>query len=453
MTRMANPISTQRKPNVAADLIATLGPMRTCQKVCVAFLTLITLVGLIAYIHQLLVGLAATAMNNYFSWGIYIVNFVFFIGISMAGTLISAVLRLTNADWRQPITRLAEAITLFALLIAGPMIIIDMGRPDRFLHVIEYGRLQSPILWDVLSLTTYMTGSVLYLYLPMIPDMAILRDCDQFSPWRRKMYGVLAMRWTGSAKQHHQLERAISVMAIAILPVAISIHTVTAWLFGMTLRPGWHTTIIGPDFVVGALYSGVAAVITAIVLFRHFFHLYAYITVDHLRKLAWLLVVFGFVYAYFVVNEHVGDVYTGEGLQRPLSESVLEGHYAVQFWSMVSIGLIAPLIMLLTPLSRSTGGLAIASILVNIGMWLKRYVIVVPTLASPFMPPADAAKLVYAPTWVEWSITAGAFAAFVLLYMLFAKLFPIISIWELQEQETATTNASSSVQHPAVVPA
>ena len=153
------------------------------------------------------------------------------------------------------------------------MIIIDMGRPDRFLHVLLYGRLQSPILWDVLSLTSYLAGSLLYLYVPMIPDMAILRDTPGLSRWRQKLYGTLAMRWHGTAEQHRNLERAVSVMAIVILPVAVSIHTVTAWLFGMTLRPGWHSTIIGPDFVVGALYSGVAAVITAIVLFRYFLRL------------------------------------------------------------------------------------------------------------------------------------------------------------------------------------
>ena len=453
MTRQNLPSSSPRTPDAAADLIATLGPMSTRQKFIVAVLALISAAGLVAYIHQLRIGLAATAMNNYFSWGIYIVNFVFFIGISMAGTLISAMLRLTHANWRQPITRLAEAITLFALLIAGPMIIIDMGRPDRFLHVILYGRLQSPILWDVLSLTTYLTGSILYLYLPMIPDMAILRDCGQFSPWRRKMYGLLAMGWKGNPQQHHRLERAISVMAIAILPVAVSIHTVTAWLFGMTLRPGWHTTIIGPDFVVGALYSGVAAVITAIVLFRHHFKLYAYITADHLLKLSRLLVVFGFVYAYFIINEHVGDIYTDEGLQRPLSALIFQGRYAMEFWSMVGIGLVAPLFMLLTPLSRTTGGLAIASILVNVGMWLKRYIIVVPTLASPFMPPAEAAKLVYVPTLVEWTITAGAFAGFILLYMIFAKIFPIVSIWEVQEQEHPAPVSSSPVAIPAGAPA
>ncbi len=438
--------------NVEKDLLATLGPPGFGHKFLVIGLALIVAWAVIAYIHQLRVGLAATAMSDYFSWGVYIVNFVFFIGISMAGSLISAMLRLSNAHWRHPISRLAEAITVFSLLVAGPMIIIDMGRPDRFLHVILYGRLQSPILWDVLSLTSYLAGSFLYLYVPMIPDLAILRDAPGLSRWRQKLYGTLAMRWRGTADQHRNLDRAVSVMAIVILPVAVSIHTVTAWLFGMTLRPGWHSTIIGPDFVIGALYSGVAAVITAIVLFRYFLNLQSYIPVDHLRKLAKLMLVFGLVYSYFVINEHVGSAYTGEGAERPLLEKMITGQYAIQFWAMIFIGLVLPVLMLVTPMGRTIAGITVAAIFVNIGMWLKRYIIVVPTLASPFMPARAGTNLAYVPTWVEWSITAGGFAAFLLLFILFSKVFPIISIWEVDQtrwprpaETPAIPNAASGV--------
>jgi Ni/Fe-hydrogenase subunit HybB-like protein len=416
---------------VERDMLATMGPPGVAHKSLVIGLVLVVAFAAVAYVHQLRIGLAATAMSDYFSWGVYIVNFVFFIGISMAGSLISAMLRLSNAHWRHPISRLAEAITVFSLMIAGPMIIIDMGRPDRFWHVLVYGRLQSPILWDVLSLTSYLAGSLLYLYVPMIPDLAILRDTPNLLPWRRILYRTLAMGWHGTLDQFRQLDRAVSVMAIVILPVAVSIHTVTAWLFGMTLRPGWHSTIIGPDFVIGALYSGVAAVITAIVLFRYFLNLQNHIPVDHLRKLAMLMLVFGLVYTYFVINEHVGAAYTGELSEHPLLQKITTGSYATQFWAMVIIGLVLPVILLVTPLARSITGITVAAILVNIGMWLKRYIIVVPTLASPFMPMRDGAHLTYVPTWVEWSITAGGFAAFLLLFILFSKVFPIISIWEV----------------------
>jgi len=416
-------------------LLDTLGPPRWPHKVGVIALGVCVAWGLACYLYQLKNGLAVTAMNNYFSWGVYIINFVFFIGISMAGTLISAMLRLTGAEWRRPITRMAEGITLFALMVAGPMIIIDMGRPDRFLHVILYGRLQSPIVWDVLSLTTYMMGSLIYLYLPLIPDLAILRDRGaDFSPWRRKLYGMLALGWKGTPAQHRDLERGIAVMAVVIIPVAVSIHTVTAWIFGMTLRPGWHSSIIGPDFVVGALYSGIAAVIVAMALFRRFFRLEAYLTPRHFKNLGLLLLVAGIAYLYFTVNNFIGSSYVPQTEENELLRSILGGKYSVQFWTMISVGMLVPCLLLALPMTRTIPGIVTASVLVNVGMWIMRYVIVVPTLSAPFLPLTREPRT-YFPTLVEWSITLSGFAAFTLFYILFSKVFPIISIWELRAQE------------------
>ena len=413
-------------------ILATLGPLRLRGKIVTAILFTIALWGLFCWGYQIYHGLAVTAMTDYFSWGVYIINFVFFIGISMAGTLISSMLRLTGAQWRRPITRMAEGITLFSLMIAGPMVIIDMGRPDRLLHVFLYGRLQSPILWDISSLTTYMVGSTLFLYLPMVPDMAILRDSPLPLPaWRRKLYRILALNWQGTPQQHHRLERGMLVMSIVIIPVAVSIHTVTAWIFGMTLRPGWHTTIIGPDFVIGALYSGIAAVITAMALFRRFFVLDQYITPRHFRNLSLLMLVAGVSYLYFTINEYIGTVYVTPQNESHLVSAIFGGSYVVQFWSMITIGMLIPLTMLILPWTRSIGGIVTAAVLVNIGMWLMRYVIVIPTLSVPYVLPREHGSLIYLPTWVEWSITAGGFAAFALMYILFSKIFPIISIWEL----------------------
>lgn len=422
-----------------ADLIATLGPMGRRQKLWLGCFAAVCAWGLIAFIHQLRIGLAATAMNNYFSWGVYIINFVFFIGISHAGTLVSAILRVTGAEWRRPITRMAEGITVFALMIGAPMIIIDMGRPDRILNVIIHGRLQSPILWDVCSVTTYITGSLMYLYLPMIPDLAMLRDHPaSFSPWRRKLYRTLALGWTGTPEQKHRLERAIGAMAIVIIPVAVSVHTVVSWIFGMTLRAGWHSTIFGPYFVVGAIFSGIAALITAMAIFVWYFrpyHLDQYITLDHFKKLASLLLAVNLIYIYFTVSEYLTMGYPSEGPDRRLLDSLFSGQYAWQFWTMAIIGLFIPALLLALPWTRTFKGILIASVLINVGMWLKRYVIVVPTLASPFMPvfSPTGKPLSYIPTWVEWSITAGAFSGFCMLYLLFSKVFPIVSIWEIEE--------------------
>ncbi len=417
-------------------IFATLGPYGRKGKMWILGLSIVTAWGLFAYIHQLRNGLAVTAMSDYFCWGVYIINFVFFIGISMAGTLISAILRLTGAEWRRPITRMAEGITVFALLIAGPMVIIDMGRPDRFFHTLWYGRLQSPILWDIFALITYLAGSLLYLYLPLIPDLAMLRDSKkQFPVWRQWLYRKLALNWQGTAQQHRRLERAISIMAVIIIPVAISIHTVTAWIFGMTLRPGWHSTIIGPDFVVGALYSGIAAVITIMALFRRFFHLEQYITVEHIKKLSLLLLAACLAYLYFTVNDYLGPEYMSQISETQLLNSLFKGSYAAQFWSMITVGLLIPAVLLALPWTRTVRGIVTASILVNIGMWLMRYIIVVPTLSTPFLPPRPGVQLTYIPTWVEWSITIAGFAAAMLLYLIFSKLFPIISIWEMKQTQ------------------
>ncbi len=461
----------------------------------------------IAYATQLTYGLETTAMRNYVSWGIYITNFVFFIGISHAGTLISAILRVTGAKWRRPITRMAEAITVFALMVGAPMVIIDLGRPDRLVNLLRYGRLQSPILWDVLSITTYLAGSLLYLYLPLIPDLAVLRDKLTALPsWRRWIYGLLALGWRGTPDQRRRLEKAIGVMAILIIPIAVSVHTVVSWIFGMTLRAGWHSTIFGPYFVVGAIFSGVAAIITAMAIFRRLYHLEGYITPLHFRNLGYLLLTLDLVYAYFTFSEYLTVTYAGESADVRLIGQLLFGEHALIFWLTMGVGLLIPAVLLVVPsmaavrritripllkprpifataavaivgllvlsiqrpsqllgleglqgmlrwavgllmalffisilpsLSvRPIASIVIASLLVNLGLWLKRYIIIVPTLLHPFLPiqwvPWEWA--IYRPTWVEWSITAGAFAAFTLLYTWFSKLFPVVSLWETREE-------------------
>lgn len=429
---------------IRRDMIDSLGPFQQRGKILVASLLAVIGWGFIAYLYQLRYGLSATAMGNYISWGIYIINFVFFIGISHAGTLVSAILRVTGTEWRRPITRMAEGITAFALLVGAPMVIIDMGRPDRLHHVFIFGRLQSPILWDVLSVTTYMTGSALYLYLPMIPDMAILRDHGaHFKPWRRWLYRTLAIGWTGTEQQKHRLERAIAVMAVIIIPVAVSVHTVVSWIFGMTVRPGWHSTIFGPYFVVGAIFSGIAALLTAMTFFAWAFrpfNIHRYITTDHFKKLGLLLLAVNIIYIYFTFSEYITIGYSNEEADAHLMDILFHGPYAVMFWVMAVTGLFVPALLLALPWTRNIKGILIASILINIGMWLKRYIIVVPTLASPFMTPdgvnaPNTDPLAYIPTWVEWSITAGAFSGFALLYILFSKVFPIVSIWEIEEDQ------------------
>ncbi len=399
-------------------------------RLLVGGLALVVAWGIFAWIWQLKHGLAVTGLNNHVSWGFYLTNFVFFIGISHAGTLVSAILRLTHAEWRRPITRLAEMITVVALVIGASMVVTDMGRPDRLQFVLVHAHLRSPILWDVLSISTYIAGSLLYLYLPLVPDLAILRDAAVGGRIRRRLYSVLSLGWHAVPEQRRLLVRAIGIMAIVIVPVAVSVHTVVSWVFGMTLRSGWNSTIFGPYFVVGAIFSGIAGIIVVMAIFRRAYHLEEFITELHFKYLGTLLLVLGILYAYFTLSEYATVGFKMEVGSATLLSALLVGQYAPYFWFFTICGLITPIVLLSVPRTRTIKWIVTAAALVNMGMWLKRFVIVIPSMAVPLMPYEWGS---YRPTWVEWSITAAAFAGFALLFVLFARVFPVISVWEVEE--------------------
>jgi molybdopterin-containing oxidoreductase family membrane subunit len=446
--------------DIVARLRFSLAPATPHEWLWIGSLAFLIAAGLAAYAWQCVNGLQVTGMREYISWGVYMTNFVFFIGVSHAGTLISAILRVTGAEWRRSITRMAEAITLFALMVGAPMVVIDMGRPDRVLNVLIYGRLNSPILWDVFSICTYISGSLLYLYVAMIPDLALLAPrqpvWEQVSPWRR-VCGWLSLGYQGTAEQRRLLERALATMAVIIIPVAISVHTVVSWIFGMTLRPGWHSTIFGPYFVIGAIFSGTAAIITAMAVFRRVYHLESLLTERQFQNLGRLLLALNLLYIYFTLAEYLTTWYGALKTDQRLVE-LLMGHnvYGQMFWLWASFGLFLPALLLLLPGQRNLiTRLVVASILINVGMWVKRYLIIVPTLMTPYIP-AEAAGVQpsYLPTWVEWTVTAGGLAAFLLLFTLFAKVFPIISIWETTEgvAEVGARNIGVEIERPLLPP-
>lgn len=391
---------------------------------------------LYAWSHQLRFGMGVTGMHDRVPWGLYIVNFVFFIGISHAGTLISAILRLSGAEWRRPITRMAEVITAVALMMGALMPIFDLGNPQRIPHILTMGRLQSPILWDLLSITTYLTGSLIYLYIPLIPDLALLRDrlSHRVGPIRRWLYRTLALGWKGTPRQKHRLELTLSIMAVLIVPIAVSVHTVVSWIFSMTVRPGWHSTIFGPYFVVGAIFSGIAGIVTAMYVFRKIYRLEEFITKQHFINLGYLMLTLNLFYLYFTFAEYLTIGYNFSPKEHQLLEMLFTGTYALPFWTFTFAGLLIPAVIVALPWTRTIAGITIASVLVNIGMWLKRFVIVLPSLAVPQMGYEIG---LYKPTWVEWSISAGGLAGFVLLYITFARFLPIISVWEVMEEPAA----------------
>jgi len=462
----------------------------------------IVLWGMLVYLHQVLRGLTVTGMQRPAYWGVYMVNFIFFIGISHAGTLISAILRVTQAEWRRPITRIAEAITVFALIVGTLQILFDMGRPDRVLYVFRFGRLQSPLLWDAISVTTYLLGSMMYLYLPLIPDAAILRDHlpPTAPPWRRRLYRLLALGWRGNRTQWVRLEKVIAVMAVIIIPIAVSVHTIISWILATTVQPGWHSTIFGPYFVVGAIFSGIAALFIAMTLMRRVFHLEAYIAEKQYKYLGFLLITMSAVWFYFTYAEHLTLAAGQQEAEFPVLTSKLWGTYAPGFWIMVTLMTTAFWVMVFPQLIPKGWGRApvfrprfavatagasalaltlallpqtqpvtvavfdisgravlftlaiafavatgisalpwlkrhlvastvIASACVVVGMWLERWNIVVPTVTHPRLIPWSG----YRPTFTEWSLTIASFALFGLLFLVFFKLFPAVSIWEVAE--------------------
>ncbi len=401
----------------------------------VGFLAAVVLVGLAFYVRQLQQGLIVTGLRNNVFWGMYIANFVFFIGISHAGTLISAILRVTQAEWRRPVTRMAEVITGVALMIGGLMPIIDIGRPDRIPNLVLHGQIGSPIIWDFMAISTYLTGSLIYLYLPLIPDIALARDRlkGTASRWRLALYSALAAGWRNTPEQRRRLERALGIMMVLIIPIAVSVHTVVSWLFGMTMRAGWDSTVFGPYFVVGAIYSGTAGILTVMYIFRRFYHLEEYITLKQFKYLGYLMLVMALIYAYFTLAEYLTTSYKLTEQEKPLLEALMQGKFALMFWTFVVFGMVVPIAIMVTPRTRTIPLIVAASVLVNIGMWIKRFVIVVPSLGLPQVPDVAQDWAVYWPTATEYAITAAAFAGFGLIFTIFAKLFPVISVWEIEE--------------------
>lgn len=400
--------------------------------VIVGLLAAVLTWGIYAYSTQAREGLIVTGMRDRIQWGMYIVSFVFFIGISHAGTLISAILRIAKAGWRTPITRMAEFITVVALMIGALFPIIDLGRPDRIHHMFVFGRWQSPILWDMLAITTYLTGSVMYLYLPLIPDMARCRDrlSEEAPRWKQTFFLLAAVGWRETPEQQRLLRVAMGFMMVIIIPVAVSVHTVVSWIFGMTLREPWDSTVFGAYFVAGAIYSGIATIIIVMVVLRRFLHLEEYISRQSFMNLGYMLGGFALIMLYFNILEYVTVGYKLAGEEAFHFQQLMTGAFAPMFWFYILGGMIVPALIVLNPGTRTIAGLVVAAIFVDIGMFLERFLIVVSGLRVPLMPYEPSS---YIPSWVEWSVLAGAFAGFALIIAVFTKILPVISIWEVEE--------------------
>jgi Ni/Fe-hydrogenase subunit HybB-like protein len=421
------------------DLTRSLRVKDELSRFWLFILIMFCIVGIWAWGYQIQQGLGITGMRDYVSWGMYISNFVFFVAVSLIGLLISSIMHLLKIHWAQPVSRVAEQVAIAAVALAGLIIVMDMGRPDRFLNIFLHGRFASPIIWDVTVITTYLVISVLLFYIPLIPDLAMMRDRlkGKIPALQYKIYEVLSLGWKGNARQFKIIYHSLRTLMLLILPVGLAIHTVTSWLFAATLRTGWDTTIFGPYFVAGAFVAGTAAVILVMFVYRVRYRLKNYFTDEVFDRMGKTLVFVCLVYLYFNVNEFLVPGYkmkTAEGIH--LSD-LFTGRNAPIFWFTQIGGLLLPIILLVIRFFRKPLPLTIIALITLAASWFKRYIIVVPTLEHPFLPIQNVPEhfVHYAPTNPEITITLFAFCASFLIVTALAKLFPVITIWEYAEHQ------------------
>jgi molybdopterin-containing oxidoreductase family membrane subunit len=397
--------------------------------------------GMYCWWRQLTLGLGVTGLGRPVFWGMYIVNFEYLATTACGVALIAAMLRLIRAEWRRPLTRAAEVMAVLVVAAGAWNILLDLGRPDRAMtKMFIWGRGESPLIWDMTAITIFLVSAAFYLYVSLIPDLGLLRR--RVGGWRRPVYHVLSFGWANTDQQRHALKFALSILSGVLIPVTIMVLSVVGWVFATTVQPGWHSSIFGPYYVVGAMFQGTAALTIIVALLRRFMGLERFILPPHFRALGLTILVLCFLWAYFTASELLTVYYGDEPIEMTVLRSKWLGPYAPMTWTTMITCLIVPVIMLVR--RRTVATTVIASISVLIGMWLERYTTVVPTLAQPRLPlPVGS----YMPSLVEISMMAAAIALAGLLFMIFTRFFPIVSLWELTEgQEKAARNAATRIR-------
>ena len=380
-------------------------------------------------------GVGVWGINIPNGWGFAIINFVWWIGIGHDGTLISAILLLLNQSWRNAINRFAEAMTLFAVMCAGMFPVLHTGRPWLAYWLFPYPntmalwpQFRSPLLWDVFAVSTYFTISAVFWFVGLLPDLATLRDTSK-KPWQQKVYGMLSMGWRGSARHWQRYEKASLLLAGLATPLVVSVHTVVSFDFAVSIIPGWHTTIFPPYFVAGAIYSGFAMVLTLMIPVRKFYGLDDIITMRHLNNMAKVTLATGMVVAYGYIMEAFFGYFSADKYEKFMIWNRMFGPYAMFYWCLILCNIITPQFLWSKKIRTSPGILWIISIIVNIGMWLERFVIVITSLHRDFLPSSWG---YYAPTIWDWAVYVGTLGLFMTLIFLFVRVLPMITIFELR---------------------
>jgi molybdopterin-containing oxidoreductase family membrane subunit len=419
---------------INSDILKSLeNPRRGYWYTVIGCLVLLA-IGITAAVLQYQYGLGM-AKNHPHMWNLYIATFIFWIGMSHSGTLLSAILHIVHADWRKPIYRFAEAMTTFSLMTALLFPVIHLGRLWNFYWVIPYipargtwPNFRSPLSWDGFAIMTYLTSSALFLYIGMLPDLAIARD--NTTGWRKKLYSTLSLGWYGSDRQWRIFRKAYMLMAIFLIPLAVSVHSIVSSDFAMSIMPGWHVTTFPPYFVSGALYSGCAAIITLFILLRYYFRWEEYMTLAILEKICKLTFAIAMVWTYLNLVEFSSVWYGHDIYAKEVLWAKMTGAYAPAFWSMMFFGSVLPFTLAFRKLRRHIPIMMAVSILLNVGMWLERWMIVSPTLSQSFYPWSWD---VMWPTLTSWGIVLGSFGWFGLLFLTFVKIFPSVSMYEVKE--------------------
>jgi Ni/Fe-hydrogenase subunit HybB-like protein len=420
---------------VDQTVLNTLEPPGKSYWALIALLFCGVLLGASCWIYQIFVGVGVAGMNNPVAWGTYLINFVFWVGIAHSGTLISAILHLFRAGWRNPIARAAETMTVFAVCTAGLFPFIHLGRAWMVYYMLPFPNqrnlwpnFQSPLMFDVVAISTYLTVSSLFWYTGMLPDLAIVRD--NASGFRKKIFTVLSMGWTGRFEQWRHYTRGYLFFAALATPLVISVHSVVSWDFALGVVPGWHTTIFAPYFVAGAIHSGLAMVLTLMIPLRRVFNSQQIITMHVLESVAKTIVFTGLIVGFAYATEFFIAWYSHNPLEQYIFQYRPTGDYAVGFWVMAICNTVVPLFLLVKKIRTSIVALFVISILINIGMWYERFVIIITSVARDFIPHAWG---LFAPSLIEYGIMIGSFSLFFFLFCLFIKHMPSISMTEVKE--------------------
>ncbi len=427
----------KRKKELVKEFSPMLASFSLTSKVWIGFLIAVIAIGLYAFVLQLLKGHEVTGMRDNVVWGIYIINFIFFVCLSYSGAFIAGILHFFKTPWKNSVLRIVEIITVLSIIIGPIFILLCIGRLDRLHYLFIYPRIQSPITWDIIAIMTDLIGCFIYLYLTFIPDFAILRDnCEKIPNWRKKLYKFLAIGYQDTPTQREKLHKITRTMSAMIIAMAIVAYSVLAWIFSLTVQPGWNSSIFAPYFIVAGLYSGVGVIIISMFLIRKYFKLDHYIRKVHFMGAGVILLIISLLFGYFTFSEYFSRWFS----HKVHDINLLDTLFNKYFWEFIFanyIGVLVPIVILFFKKFRTINSITFAAVIAVVGLWFNRYLIVVPTLETPYLPIQDTRPefIEYSATWIEWSLSFAGVAAFVLFFMLIMRLVPIIPMSAIIDYE------------------